>query len=183
MLEALGEWMSQPYFYAEYGGAQQPRSGAEHATIAPYGPFATADGTVFFGIQNEREWAAFCMTVLGDSAIALEPEFVSNALRVANRPALHALIGGVVTLLTTTQARERLEAAGIANAELRDMEGFSEHPQLAARSRWRDVDSPVGPLRTLIPPVTSRSVDFRMGPIPALGQHTDSVLAELAETD
>ena len=179
MLEALGEWMSQPYFYAEYGRTQQPRSGAEHASIAPYGPFGTADGTVFFGIQNEREWTRFCETVLRAPEVATDQRFAGNAKRVDNRPALHARIDDELSSLTSAEVIERLERAGIANAELRDMNGFSQHPQLEARHRWREVDSPVGPLRSLLPPVTARSFEARMGGVPALGDHTDLVLAEL----
>ncbi|WP_336713794.1 CaiB/BaiF CoA transferase family protein [Arthrobacter sp. USHLN218] len=179
MLEALAEWMGQPYFYAQYGGVQQPRTGAQHATIAPYGPFATADGTVFFSIQNEREWAKFCATVLGRPGLAEDPRFMNNSLRVANRPELHEVINAVLSGLGTAEALARLDAAGIANAQMRDMHEFAEHPQLAARNRWRDVDSPVGPLRSLIPPVTSREQAVRMGPVPSLGEHTDAVLAEI----
>lgn len=179
MLEALGEWMSQPYFYAEYGGAPPVSSGAQHASIAPYGPFPTADGTVFFGIQNEREWASFCSQVLGEPGLAGDPRFSTNTLRVENRPALHAVINKVLGGKTTDDAVARLDAANIANAQLRDMHGFSGHPQLTERNRWRDVASPVGPLRGLIPPVTSREAGFRMGPVPELGEHTAKILAEL----
>lgn len=181
MLEALGEWMTQPYLYAEYGGEQQPRSGAQHATIAPYGPFATADGTVFFGIQNEREWSTFCDTVLRHPEVATDARFAGNAVRVANRGALHLTINGELSRLTTSVLLGRLEEAGIANAELRDMTGFSHHPQLAARDRWRDVQSPAegGPLRSLIPPMTSRETGFRMDAVPRLGEHTQAVLSEL----
>jgi itaconate CoA-transferase len=178
MLEALGEWMGQPYFYAEYGGTQQPRSGAQHATVAPYGPFGTADRTVFFGIQNEREWQAFCEIVLDDPAVAADPRFTGNARRVDNRPALHERIAHTLDQLPSAVVLERLDAAGIANAELRDMSGFSAHPQLAARERWRDVDSAVGPLRSLIPPVTSAFSGFRMDGVPSLGEHTAAVRAE-----
>lgn len=180
MLEALGEWMGQPYFYAEYGGVQQPRTGSEHATVAPYGSFGTADGPVFFGIQNEREWAEFCRTVLESPEVLNDSRFDGNAGRVAHRPALHELIGSVLTGLSSAEVLRRLDVAGIANAELRDMHGFSAHPQLAARNRWRDVDSPVGPLRSLLPPVTAGSFEAVMGRVPALGEHTELVLAELA---
>lgn len=179
MLEALGEWMSQPYFFAEYGGAPPPRSGAQHASIAPYGPFQVQDGTVFLGIQNEREWATFCSKVLGRPDLATDSRFSSNSLRVANRPELHDAINAVLEDAGTEAVTEALDAAGIANAELRDMHGLSQHPQLAARDRWRDVETPVGPVRSLIPPVTSREVYFRMDAVPALGEHTDKVRAEL----
>jgi crotonobetainyl-CoA:carnitine CoA-transferase CaiB-like acyl-CoA transferase len=179
MLEALGEWMSQTYFYAEYGGEPPVSSGAQHASIAPYGPFPTADGTVFFGIQNEREWAAFCAEVLAKPSLASDPRFSANTLRVENRSELHAAIHEVLGSQTTDVAVARLDAANIANAKLRDMHGFSAHPQLAERNRWRQVESPVGPLRSLIPPVTSREAGFQMGPVPELGEHTEKILQEL----
>lgn len=184
MLEALGEWMMQPYLYAEYSGAQAPRSGAQHASIAPYGPFNTNDGTVFFGIQNEREWTKFCATVLGDASIATDPRFDSGANRVANRPALHARIDEVLGGLSKVDVLARLDAADIANADLRDMRSFSAHPQLAERNRWRDVGIPGGTTaRSLIPPVTAQSYTARMDAVPALGEHTESVLAEFGITD
>ena len=184
MLEALGEWMMQPYLYAEYSGTQAPRSGAQHASIAPYGPFNTADGTVFFGIQNEREWAVFCDTVLGDAAMASSPQFDSGANRVANRPALHERIDAVLGSLSKADVLARLDAAGIANAELRDMRGFSAHPQLAERDRWREVSLPNGDTaRSLIPPVSANTYDAAMGAVPALGAHTAAVLAEFGITE
>ncbi|MFF2347828.1 CaiB/BaiF CoA transferase family protein [Pseudarthrobacter sp. NPDC058119] len=179
MLEALGEWMSQPYFYAQYGGAPPISSGAQHASIAPYGPFTTADGTVFFGIQNEREWAAFCTDVLQQPELAQDGRFNSNTKRVENRADLHSVIGKAFGDLFTEKAVARLDEAGIANAQLRDMHGFSAHPQLASRNRWRDVESPVGPLRSLIPPVNSREAAFRMGAVPELGEHTQRIYSEL----
>jgi crotonobetainyl-CoA:carnitine CoA-transferase CaiB-like acyl-CoA transferase len=181
MLEALGEWMSQPYFFAEYSGAPPQRTGAEHASIAPYGPFQTSDGRVFFGIQNEREWAEFCSVVLENEGVATRSEFSSNNLRVTNRAALHKIIDAALGKLITPDAVSRLDRAGIANAQLRDMAGFSSHPQLAARERWVESDSPVGPLRSLLPPVTSREMGVAMGPVPRLGEHTESVLKEFAD--
>ena len=183
MLEALGEWMMQPYLYAEYSGAQAPRSGAQHASIAPYGPFNTSDGTVFFGIQNEREWVTFCQSVLGDESLATDPRFDSGANRVAHRSELHARIDEVVGGMSKSDVVARLDAAGIANAELRDMRSFSAHPQLAERDRWREVSIPGGgTARSLIPPVTAGSYEARMEDVPALGAHTDAVLAEFGIT-
>lgn len=179
MLEALGEWMQQPYLYAEYGGVQQPRSGAQHATIAPYGPFNTKDGTVFYGIQNEREWVKFCEIVLQDSSVATDERFNTGSHRVANRDALHERINQVFSTLTSEEALARLDEAGIANAQLRDMRELSAHPQLAARNRWREVDIPGGTTaRSLIPPVTSVSYEAAMKAVPALGADTESVLKE-----
>lgn len=179
MLEALAEWLSQPYFYSEYGGEPPSRLGAEHASIAPYGPFPAADGTVFFGVQNEREFKVFCSDVLNRSELATDSRFQSNAARVANRLALHEVIDAVFTGLPSEEVLQRLDSAGIANARLRTMAELSAHPQLAERDRWRNVQSPVGLLRSLVPPVTSRESSFRMDPIPRVGEHTVAILAEL----
>lgn len=184
MLEALGEWMMQPYLYAQYGGVQAPRSGAQHASIAPYGPFNTNDGTVFFGIQNEREWLTFCQSIMGDDTMATDPRFDSGANRVANREALHARIDEVLGALSKRDVVQRLDDAGIANAELRDMRSFAEHPQLKQRDRWRNVSLPGGETaRSLIPPVSAGSYDVRMDAVPALGEHTEAVLREFGIRD
>lgn len=180
MLEALAEWMGFPMYYVWYGGRPPVRSGASHAAIAPYGPFPCAGGEqVFLGIQNEREWAIFCDQVLGSPGLATDPRFVTNSLRVAHREDLTAEIAKVFGPMSADDAIDRLEGAGIANARLRDLAGLVEHEQLAARNRWREVDSPVGPVRALVPPATLDGEEPVMGPIPAPGQHTEQILAEL----
>ena len=180
MLDALGEWMMQPYLYAQYGGEQQARSGAQHATIAPYGPFPTADGVVYFGIQNEREWELFCTNVMQSQAMLVDERFTGNPNRVAHREDLHSEIEQILGRLSSEEALKRLDDAGIANAKLRTMREFSHHPQLKARNRWRDVESPVGPLRSLIPPVSGSNTEYFFGRIPEVGQDTERILAELA---
>ncbi len=180
MLEALGEWMGSPMYYSWYGGKPPVRSGASHATIAPYGPFACAGGEhVFLGIQNEREWAIFCAKVLGTPELATDERFVTNSLRVTHRQDLTAEIAAAISTVSADDAMDRLEEAGIANARLRDLTGLVEHEQLAARNRWREVDSPVGPIKALVPPATLDGDEPVMGPIPAPGQHTEKILAEL----
>ncbi|MEP7191865.1 MAG: CaiB/BaiF CoA-transferase family protein [Actinomycetota bacterium] len=180
MLEALGEWMGHPMYYSWYGGASPVRSGASHAAIAPYGPFPCAGGEqVFLGIQNEREWAIFCDQVLGSPGLAVDGRFVTNSLRVVHREDLTAEIESAFCSISADEAIDRLEAAGIANARLRDLAGLVEHEQLAARNRWRVVDSPVGPIRALVPPATLDGDEPVMGPIPGPGQHTEKILAEL----
>jgi itaconate CoA-transferase len=184
MFEALGEWMGYPAYFAAYGGTPPPRTGASHATIAPYGPFQAGDGRqVNLGLQNEREWALFCLVVLEQPEVAADPRFDSNAKRVANREALHAMIDAVFSQLTIDQVIARLDQAQIANAHMNSMQEFWEHPQLQARERWREVGSPVGPLKALLPPVTMRDVEPRMDPIPALGEHTDQILHSLGYQD
>ena len=180
MLEALGEWMGFPLYYTMYGESPPPRRGARHATIAPYGPYAGADGeVVFLGLQNEREWARFCVDVLRRPSLASDPRFDSNAKRVDGLEALDREINAVFEQLSAAAILERLEAAHIAHAKLNSVEEFAAHPQLAARNRWRDVESSAGPLRALIPPVTLTGVEPRMDPIPELGEQTEQILAEL----
>ncbi len=180
LLEALGEWMGFSAYYTLYGGEQPKRSGASHASIAPYGPFECDDGeVVFIGIQNEREWEKFCETVLERPELASDERFDSNSRRVKNRDALDEEIEAVFGSLSGEEAIERLEEAQIANARMRRVEDFLDHPQLEARDRWREVGSPAGPLQALIPPVTADVWESQMEPIPEVGQHTDAILKEL----
>ncbi|WP_347351834.1 CaiB/BaiF CoA-transferase family protein [Intrasporangium sp.] len=180
MLEALGEWMGFPMYYAVHGGTEPARTGASHAAIAPYGPFRCGGGEqVFLGLQNEREWRTFCRDVLRDEDLASDERFSSNSRRVANRDALTGQIEGRFAGLTAAQCLHRLDEAGIANAQLRTMHQFAEHPQLAARRRWRQVHTPGGPVRALLPPATLAGQEPVMGPVPALGQHNASIRAEL----
>ena len=179
LFEALGEWMGYAMYYT-FGGTPPARTGASHATIAPYGPYRTRDGEeVMFGLHNNREWAAFSTTVLGRPALADDARFQSNQLRVQHRAAMNAEIDEVFSGLSATEVIARLEAAQIANACLNTVQQFIDHPQLAGRSAWRRVDSPVGPIPALIPPVRMEDVEPMMGAIPALGQHRESILAEL----
>jgi itaconate CoA-transferase len=180
MLEALGEWMGFPAYFAGYGGEEPKRSGASHAAIAPYGPFECGDGEiVFLGIQNEREWEKFCEQVLESPGLADDVRFASNSERVANREALHEEIESVFAQLSEDEAIERLEEASIANARLRTVQQFLDHPQLKARDCWREVESPAGPLWALLPPATPAGVEPVMAPIPGVGEHTEEILGAL----
>jgi itaconate CoA-transferase len=180
MLEAMGEWMGYPLYYAFDGAPPPPRAGAAHATIYPYGPFEAGDGqSVMLGLQNEREWQQFCAKVLRRPELADDERFRGNAQRTAHRNELRGLILDEFSRLTAAQVRERLDDAQIANAQVNDMAGLWAHPQLQARGRWRSVDSPAGPLPTLLPPGSWDDGDPALGPVPALGQHTDAILAEL----
>jgi len=179
MLESLAEWTSYPLYYAFDGAPPPPRTGAAHATIYPYGPFPTGDGgTVMMGLQNEREWVSFCQIVLRRPELATDPRFAGNARRVAERDALRQLIVDAFAASTAPQVLERLEAAKIANARVNTMHDVWQHPQLAARGRWREVGTSAGPVPALLPP-GSWDVEPRMDPVPALGEHTEAVLVEL----
>lgn len=180
MLEALGEWMGNPAYYAAYGGSAPPRTGAAHATIYPYGPFTANDGrSVFFGIQNEREWASFCKLVLQQEALAGDSRFTPNPQRHKNREALGEILLACFAGIDSAELVRRLDAADIANARLNSPQEFWQHPQLAARNRKRQIDTPAGAVEALLPPVNMSGVEPRMAAMPSPGQHTADILTEL----
>jgi itaconate CoA-transferase len=180
MLESMAEWMSFPLYYAFDGASPPPRAGASHATIYPYGPFAAGDGkSVMLGLQNEREWVVFCDKVLQQPALAKDERFDANAKRSAARAEVKALIEAAFGKLSVAQVIERLEAAGIANAQVNTMADLWAHPQLAARRRWTEVSTPAGPVPALLPPGASDEAHVRMDPIPSVGQHSVAILREL----
>ena len=180
MLEAMTEWMTYPLYYAYNGASPPPRAGAAHATIYPYGPFATGDRkTVMLGLQNEREWALFCQQVLQQPALVADARFDTNAKRSAARDALRGLIEAAFASLDAAQVAARLDEAGIANAQVNSMADVWAHPQLRSRGRWTTVATPAGPVPALLPPGCTEA---RMGAVPALGQHSHSVLAGLGYT-
>lgn len=180
MLESMAEWMGYPLYYAFDGATPPPRAGASHATIFPYGPFPAGDGnTVILGLQNEREWDAFCRVVLEQPELTKDERFTSNSLRSKNRVELTQLIVDAFAPLTVEQVVERLERAQIANARLNEMRDVWNHPQLKARERWTSVNSPVGAIPALLPPGHSNAYNPRMDAIPALGEHSESILRKL----
>ena len=180
MLESLVEWMNYPLYYAFEGAAPPSRTGASHATIYPYGPFPAGDGkTVMLGLQNEREWAVFCTTVLQRPEIASDARFSTNSKRSAARKELRKIIIDAFAGLSADQVVERLDQAQIANAQVNDMHAVWEHPQLKARNRWREVNTPAGHVPALLPPGSWEEGDPRIDAVPALGQHTDSILGQL----
>ena len=180
LFDALAEWMGQPAYYTAYGGRQPDRVGAAHATIAPYGPYQTGDGeTVLLAIQHEREFQAFCATVLERPELASDPRFHVNSARVAHRSELDRIITDRLSTLDTARVRELLDQAGIANSRLSTVADLLAHPVLAERDRWRSVATPGGEVRALLPPAVLGDTDVRLGPVPAVGEHTDAVLAEL----
>jgi crotonobetainyl-CoA:carnitine CoA-transferase CaiB-like acyl-CoA transferase len=180
MLESLAEWMSYPMYYAYQGASPPKRSGAANATIYPYGPFKAGDGTtVMLGLQNEREWLAFCEVVLENPALASDVRFDKNSNRHEHRDALAALIETCFSKFTGEQVIAKLDQAQIANARQNDMSGVWNHPQLAARDRWVSVNSSAGPIPAMLPPGVNDQFDYRMDAIPSVGQHTDAILTEI----
>jgi len=184
LLESMTEWMGYALYYGFDGASPPPRTGAAHATIFPYGPFPTGDGkTIMLGLQNEREWLAFCTTVLEQPSLASDTRFSSNSRRVAARQQLQSIIVEVFSALSLEQVLQRLDKAGIANAHLNDIAEVWQHPQLKARARWSVMETPVGPIPTLLPPGAPDTYNPRMDPVPALGEHTDKILKELGYSD
>lgn len=180
MLEALAEWIGYPMYYATDDAPPPPRAGAAHATIFPYGPFFAGDGKeVMLGLQNQREWAVFCTDILNAPALETDLRFASNADRAAHKLELTAIIIAAFAKWSSEEVIAKLSAAGIANARMSDMAGLWAHPQLQARGRWRDVDSPVGPLPALLPPGGLGDAEPRMEAIPELGANTLAILQEL----
>ncbi|WIX91205.1 CaiB/BaiF CoA-transferase family protein [Amycolatopsis sp. DG1A-15b] len=179
LFDSLVEWMGFPLYYAGYGGTPPPRTGTSHAVIAPYGTFAAGDGTeLVLAVQNDREWAAFCEHAVARPDWVTDARFATGRARVANRAALEAEIDAIFAELTGTELETRLGAGRIAHARRRDLPDVLAHPQLTARDRFAEVATPAGAIRATLPPITVPGRAPRMDPVPALGEHTDAVLAE-----
>jgi len=179
MFETMTEWMGHPLYYTHYSGKAPRRSGPDHATIVPYGRFRAKDGEVMFGIQNEREWASFCDKVLGQPQLANDARYDNNTKRTAARAEVVALIEKTFGAWTAAEVVSKLDAADIANARLNAPDEVWNHPQLKARKRWREVETPGGVIPALLPAATFEGIEARMDPVPAVGAQTDSILAEL----
>jgi itaconate CoA-transferase len=179
MFETMAEWMGHPLYYTHYSGKAPRRSGPDHATIVPYGRFRTKDGDVLFGIQNEREWANFCDKVLGRAELAKDARYDNNTKRTAARAEVVALIENTFAGWTSAEVVAKLDAADIANSRLNTPDQVWDHPQLQARNRWREVETPAGMIPALLPAATFEGFEARMDPVPAIGAQTDRILGEL----
>jgi itaconate CoA-transferase len=178
MIDALAEWMTQPAYFSRYGHEPARRTGMRHPSISPYGPFQVRDGSVFIGIQNDREWVAFCHAILGRGELAADPRFAANTNRAAHNGILTTIINDALADRSADEVSQALDAAGIANARLRTPDELSRHPQLRARHRWRAVGTSGGDIEALLPPVQIAGQAPVMGPVPALGEHTEAIRAE-----
>lgn len=183
MLECLVEWLTPAIYHWLGTGKVVARAGQRHALIVPYGVYACADGAVNFAIQNDGQWRRFCAGVLGDAALAEDERYATNPLRRANRADLESYIEALFASRPVAEVIAALDAADIPNGRVNDLPGVVTHPQLRDRGRWTEVDSPAGPLPALLPPHNLAGAPSAMGPIPALGEHTRAVLAELGYTD
>lgn len=184
LFDSLSEFMGAPAYYTLYGGSQPSRVGAAHATIAPYGPYVSSDGrTVLVAVQNDREWASFCQVVLGDAELIRDDRFSTNTARVNNRKALDEIISKCSGSMDGDRFVELLNQAKVANANLNSIAEYLDHPVLSERGRWREVETPAGPIRALIPPAMPGGVEPRMDPVPAVGEHSWKILSELGRED
>ncbi|MGW2340508.1 CaiB/BaiF CoA transferase family protein [Streptomyces sp. NPDC001661] len=183
LFEALAEWMGQPANYTRYGGTQPPRIGTQHATIAPYGAYTARDGKqILISVQNEREWRALCEQFIERPELASDPRFATGSARVAHRDELNVVIAERFLACDGADAAKVLDAAGIANAGVNDVAEFLDHPVLSGRGRWHEVGTPGGPVQALRPPADLAGIEPRMDPVPALGEHTERLLAERGRT-
>jgi itaconate CoA-transferase len=180
MLDAMGEWMMQPTYLSVYGGQPFRRTAARHASIAPYGPYRCADGTVFVGVQSDREWALLCEQVLGRPDLVHDERCARNTERVAHNELITGVIESVLASQPVDDVVRTLEGNGIACARMRTPQELYDHPQLSARDRWREIDSPGGRVRALLPPVVVEGREAAMGDVPALGQHSEALRREFA---
>jgi formyl-CoA transferase len=180
LFDALAEWMGSPAYYTQYGGTPPARVGAQHATIAPYGPYTAADGqTLLIAVQNDREWRRVCVDLLDDPTLESSPDFARNSDRVRNRERLNALFAARFARSSSTELIATLDRIGVANARLNSVAQFLDHPVLAERDRWREVATPNGAIRALLPPATLDGIEPRMDPVPGVGEHTEDILREL----
>jgi len=180
MFDVAVEMMGYQLTWTRYTGTDQQPVGMGSPAVAPYGAYPTADGrTVVLGTTNDAEWQRLTRTMLGREDLAADPRYARNDDRVRARGELDAVLGAWCSQHTLSEVQAAAEAAGIGNAVYRTPSEVLEHPQLAARDRWREVGSPAGPVRLPLPPLASAGHDQMMGPVPALGEHTKAVLSEL----
>ncbi|WP_435278033.1 CaiB/BaiF CoA transferase family protein [Rhodococcus yananensis] len=183
MFDATAEWLGYPMYLQMYQDRQVPRMGLAHTSIAPYDKYPTADGEILIGVQNDRGWRTLVTDVLGMPELADDPRYATNVERVRHRAEVDDLVGKATRVFVGADLDEKLCAAGIPAAQLRDLGGLIDHPQLAARDRWREVQTGAGAIRAIRPPMNFRDVELPMGAVPELGEHTDTVLAQLGSTD
>jgi crotonobetainyl-CoA:carnitine CoA-transferase CaiB-like acyl-CoA transferase len=184
LFDTVAEWMGYYLNVAKYGGFDVEPLGVSSPAVAPYGAYETADGqSLVLGTTNDREWQRLAGSVLGRPDLVADPRYATNALRCSRRPELDAIIGSWAASVTLSEARAAAEAAQLGHARLNTPTDVLDHPQLSARDRWQEIDSPGGPVMGLLPPPEVPEWDWRTDPIPALGEHTEPVLRELGYTD
>jgi crotonobetainyl-CoA:carnitine CoA-transferase CaiB-like acyl-CoA transferase len=180
MFDTVAEFMGYALNHARHTGRDQAPNGLSAPAVAPYGAYPTSDGqTVVLGTTNDAEWRRLAGGMLGRPELAADPRFARNADRIARRAELDAEITAWCTARPLADIQAAADAAGIGNARYNTPTEVVDHPHLAQRGRWRDVDSPAGPLPVLLPPPVVAGWEPVLGAVPGLGAHTDGILAEL----
>ncbi len=180
MLEAMVEWMGFPLYYAYDGAEPPPRSGTDHASIYPYGAFSTGDKKIIMiGLQNEREWIAFCEAVLGQKELIDDPRFKQNSLRSENREELKQIVDNSFSTMTAADVATKLYEAQIAFADVNNMKAVWDHPQLKALKRIVEIETPEGPVKSFYPPGNNSDYEPCLSPVPDISEHTTKILTEL----
>ena len=184
LFDALSEWMGYPAYYTMYGGTPPARAGVRHATVVPYGSYRCGDGqSVLLAVQTEAQWSAFCTIVCEHPEWIADERFNSSPNRLVHRVELEAAIESALSASDRPEVTRRLELADIPYGDVNEIEQFVRHPQLEGRNRWREVDSPAGPIRSMLPPMNLEGFESRMEAIPAVGEHTNEILAEIGFDD
>ncbi|MDT3440168.1 CaiB/BaiF CoA-transferase family protein [Pseudofrankia sp. BMG5.37] len=180
MFDVVAEWMGYQVNYTMGTGLEQEPAWVGSPAVAPYGTYPTSDGqTVVLGTTNDGEWQRLARTVLERPDLAEDPALASNAGRVAERARVDEAIAAWTGAVTLKEAQDVLDAAALGNARLNGVQDVIDHPQLAVRDRWREVPTPQGSFRAVLPPPVAASWTSPMGRVPGLGEHTEAVLAEL----
>jgi itaconate CoA-transferase len=184
LFDSVAEWMGPALNQARYGGFDLPRNGLSSPMVSPYGAYPTSDAQVLvLGTTNDREWRRLAVDVLERPVLADDPRYASNSLRVEHRAELDQVIVAWAAVHTLAEGRAAAEAAGLGHARLNTPTEVLDHPQLAERGRWCEFESPVGSLTGLLPPPEVAGWDWRLDPVPALGEHSESILRELGYSD
>jgi formyl-CoA transferase len=184
LFDSLMEWMSPLSLMATHG-PHPKRAGDRHASIVPYGPYRVGDGRhVVLAVQNDREWRRLCSDVLQKPELADDPRFLTNEKRLANRAALEPQVETALAAFTAEEAEARLEAASVAYSRLNDVAEVLSHPQVLQRDRLLSIEAPgnAGSVDVLRAPFNIEGVSEPRSALPAVGEHTDTILAELGYT-
>lgn len=180
MFDVVAELMGYPLTWIRFTGTDQQPAGLASPAVAPYGGYPTKDGrTVVLGTTNDGEWQRLSRQLLGRDDLADDPRYARNDDRVAARAELDEQVAAWTSQLTLEEVQQQADAAGIGNAVYRTPLEVLDHPHFAARGRWQDVQTPVGPVKGLLPPMLFDGEALPAGPVPGLGEHTDAILREL----
>ena len=176
MFDAMADWMAVPLLQHE-GGDTPKRIGLAHTSISPYGAFKTRDGgDVLISIQNDREWRVLAEHVMGDKALAADPNFATNVERMKRRGETDGRVARAFAAIDLAPLVEQLARYDIAFGVINDCDLLAKHPHL----RRVSVGSPTGPVSMPAPAAIHDGVPRSYGAVPALGEHSETIRKEFA---